>query len=93
MEKTDGNRDVNAMLSQSCGTKGVGMMKSTMKHPIAGLRCLARIKLEKRSLDGDCSRLLHGRQHNEILAERALSETVNDYQTYFAHISEIAKEC
>lgn len=39
--------DVDGMLSQSCGAVGIEVMKSTIEHKEAGMRCSARVQLER----------------------------------------------
>lgn len=42
------NMDMDGTLVPWSGAMGVGMTKSTMKHPMIGMGCFARVKVEKK---------------------------------------------
>lgn len=64
------NMDVNDVLGQLLGDKGAAWMKSIFQHLTSSMGYFARLKLEKRTLDGYYTGMLlyqnlHGRQHDK----------------------------
>lgn len=95
------NMDINWMPKQLCGAMRLVVMKSTIKHPITGMGCFARMKLGKRTvfwywgiLMGFSSirNCMGDNRMTETFGEGALSVSAKDFHTYSVDISEVVND-
>lgn len=90
--------DINRMLAKSFCSIGARVMKSTIKHLMAGTGCFARVRLGKltvvRYYNGTLFYLnVYARkQDDRTFLERVLSVSLKDFKTYYVHISEKMKD-
>lgn len=86
------------MLAKLCDASEVGVVESTMKHPLAGWSCFTKVSLKCRTVVWYHNAKpvypnLCEKQHNDILdVEGAMSMSVKDLQTGSGHIPEGATE-
>lgn len=87
------------ILPQSCREQKVGAMKSMIKHKIAGMRCFARVKLEKRMVIGCVhsmlrySNLCRDKDLDGKYQEKVLPMSVEEFQVYSVQVSNSVEDC